>query len=358
MREQRTTLIYWWLDQMAASPNQFQEKVVWFWHGHWATSLSKVDFANAMLVQQKKFRNYGLGNFNIFAQQMIFDSALQYWLDNNTNTVKAPNENLARELMELFTLGVNRYSEEDIKAAAKALTGYSLDRENGTVTFNVKRHDSSVKTILGRSENFDGTSLVNHLVAQENCGKFIAERLWFRFINDAVNLPDNSISNAFSGRDCKAAFVATAKHPGFSDENNSMVKPPLEWFIASCRALNILPSKLAANFSRKEALLVQLDNLAQKPFYPPNVGGWPAGEIWLTASSAQYRIEMAQLLVKYGDISTINKSALIQRVATVADLLGVGEWSDRTKIALDDAKSDPPRLVVAALCAPENLVSV
>ena len=198
-----------------------------------------------MLVQQKKFRNFGLGNFNVLAQQMLLDSALQYWLDNNSNTVKAPNENLARELMELFTLGVNRYSEDDIKAAAKALTGYSLDREAGTVTFNVKRHDSSVKSILGRSENFDGSSLVNHLVAQDNCGTFIAERLWFRFINDSTPLPDTQIKNAFASRDLKSAFMAMAKHPGFSDSANSMVKPPLEWFISACRALNILPSKFA-----------------------------------------------------------------------------------------------------------------
>jgi uncharacterized protein (DUF1800 family) len=358
MREQRTNLVYWWLDQMASSTNQFQEKVVWFWHGHWATSLAKVDFANAMLMQQKKFRIYGLANFNTIAEQMIFDGALQFWLDNNSNTVKAPNENLARELMELFTLGVNRYTEDDIKAASKALTGYSLDRESGAVTFNVNRHDSSIKTILGRSENFDGTSLVRHLVSQENCGQFIAERLWFRFINDASNPPDNLISNAFSGRECKAAFAATAKHPGFSDEKNSMVKPPLEWFIASCRALSILPSKLAANFARKEALLVQLDNLAQKPFYPPNVGGWPAGEIWLTASGAQYRLELAQQLVKYGEISVISKTNVNQRIGALADLLGVGEWSARTKNALEDAKNDPARLIVIALCTPENLVSV
>lgn len=353
MQSQRNQLVSWWLDQMVAVDNPFQERIVWFWHGHWATSMDKVDYANAMFQQNKIFREYGLGNFKEFSRKMIMDGALQYWLDNNSNTVKAPNENLARELMELFTLGVNRYSEDDIKQAAKALTGYTLDRESGEVTFNPKKHDTSAQTILGRTDNFDGLSLVDFLVDQQNCANFIAERLWFRFVSDENPLPDSGIQQAFQDRDISKAITALAMHSGMSDDKNSMVKPPLEWFIASCRALNILPSRIG----KPETILSFLEKIAQKPFYPPNVGGWPAGEIWLTAANAQYRLTLAQLVVSNGDISPISSIPAYNRVAAIADFLGVNQWSQRTKTALVASQSNASQLIITALCAPEFLVS-
>jgi uncharacterized protein (DUF1800 family) len=353
MQSQRIQLIAWWLDQMVAVDNPFHERVVWFWHGHWATSMDKVNYANAMFQQNKIFRDSGLGNFKTFANQMIMDGALQYWLDNNSNTVKAPNENLARELMELFILGVNRYTENDIKQAAKALTGYSLDRESGLVTFNPQKHDASIQTILGKSTNFDGVSLVDYLVDQDNCANFIAERLWFRFISDENPLPDTSIQSAFKDRDLNKAFAALAMHSGMSDERNSMVKPPLEWFIAACRALNVLPSKLG----KPEQIIGILEKFAQKPFYPPNVGGWPAGEIWLTAANAQYRLALAQLIVSAGDISPIDNLPFYSRVAALADFLGIYQWSHRSKLALVASQTNTSQLLITALCAPEYLVS-
>ena len=354
MREQRNQLVMWWLDRMFDSDYAIIERMTWFWHGHWATSLNKVDYANAMLVQYKTLRRNSLGNFQTFSREMIEDGALQYWLDNNSNTVAAPNENLARELMELFVLGVNRYSEEDIKQAAKALTGYSLNRESGITKFNVKKHDGGNQTILGRTRNFDAISLTDFLVSRNDCGKFISERLWYRFINDATSPTDNSIENAFIDRDIAKAVNTLASHDAMKNESNSMVKPPLEWFISSCRALNILPSKLA----KREVVLNYLDKLAQKPFYPPNVGGWPAGEIWLTAANAQYRIVLAQLIVTKGDVSPIENVSQVNRASKAADLLGVGQWSARTRTALDESKKDPKRLLITALCAPEYLVSV
>lgn len=353
MQSQRNQLVSWWLDQMVAVDNPFQERVVWFWHGHWATSMDKVIYANAMFQQNKIFREFGLGNFKLFARRMISDGALQYWLDNSSNTVKAPNENLARELMELFILGVNRYTEDDIKQAAKALTGYSLDRESGIVTFNAKKHDSTAQTILGRTSNFDGISLVDFLVDQDNCANFIAERLWFRFVSDDNPLPDNAIQSAFKDRDISKAFNTLASHSGISDEKNSMVKPPLEWFIAACRALNILPSKIG----KPETILSFLEKIAQKPLYPPNVGGWPAGEIWLTAANAQYRLALAQLIVSSGDVTPISKLPAYSRVAAMADFLGIDQWSHRSKLALVASQTNTSQLIITALCAPEYLVS-
>ena len=354
MQEQRSTLVNWWLDRLTDVDNPLTERMTWFWHGHWATSLGKVEYSNAMLRQNQTIRRNALGNFKTFANEMIMDGALQFWLDNNSNTVKAPNENLARELMELFTLGVNRYTETDIKEAAKALTGYSLDRESGEVTFNPSKHDSSVQTILGKSANFDGQSLVEFLVSRDDCATFIAERIWFRFINDSTPLPDTSIQSAFSNRDIFKAITAAINHAAIKDEANSLVRPPLEWFISACRALQVTPSKLGnSNLAQN-----YLDKLSQKPFYPPNVGGWPTGEIWLTAANAQYRIELAQILVKAGDITPISNVIAPLRVNAVLDLFGFGDVSERTRIALVAAQTDPERLITTALCAPEYLVSV
>lgn len=354
MREQSNQLTMWWLDQMASVDDPLQERMTWFWHGHWATSLTKVDYANAMYVQYQTLKRNALGNFQTQSREMVLDGALQFWLDNNSNTVKAPNENLARELMELFTLGVNRYTEDDIKQAAKALTGYSVNREAGTTEFTVKRHDTGLHTILGTTRNFNAVSLSDHLVAQKNNGKFIAERLWYRFINDQTDPVDSKIEDAFNDRNILKAVTALASHNSMRDEANSMVKPPLEWFISACRALDVLPSQLG----KREVILNYMNKFAQKPFYPPNVGGWPAGEIWLTAANAQYRIELAQLIVSKGDVSTIANSAMNSRGAKAAELLGVGQWSTRTKRALDSVQNDPKRLLVTALCAPEYLVSV
>lgn len=354
MRDQEFKLTLWWMDRMVDSDNPFIERMTWFWHGHWATSMSKVDYANAMLIQNQLLRETAVGNFADQAKRMVVDGALQYWLDNNSNTVKAPNENLARELMELFTLGVNRYTENDIKQVAKALTGYSLDRESSVVTFNPKRHDNSVLNILGRSGSFDANSLTEFLVSRDDCQKFIAERLWYRFINDGTSPTDDVIKNAFGAREILPTMRALASHPAMRSEENSMVKPPLEWFIASCRALNVLPSALA----KPAIILGFFDRLSQKPFYPPNVGGWPAGEIWLTAANAQYRIQLAQLIVARGDITPILNIASANRVKKLADLLGVGEWSARTKAALVTTQNDPTKLITTALCAPEYLVNV
>jgi uncharacterized protein (DUF1800 family) len=354
MREQRNQLVIWWVDQMASTSFPLTERMVWFWHGHWATSMEKVDYANAMLIQNRIFREFGLKNFDLLSQRMIMDSALQYWLDNNTNTIKAPNENLARELMELFVLGVNRYTESDIKEVARALTGYSLNRENGEVIFNKNRHDNGILNILGVSAQFDAQSLTKMLVARDDCAKFISERLWYRFISDEKNVPDNSIAVAFKDREIIPAIQAIATHSEMKSESNIYVKQPLEWFVSACRALNVVPSSIA----KREVILNYLEKIAQKPFYPPNVGGWPSGEIWLTAANAQYRIELAQLIVKVADLNEINSARLANRHLILADILGVGEWSSRTKSALIANRQTPELAVVTALCAPEYLVSI
>ena len=354
LREQNRVLTLWWLDRMALSDHALTERMTWFWHGHWATAIDKLNFALPMYVQNQTLRKNALGNFRDMSLAMIKDGALQFWLDGQENTSSAPNENLGRELMELFILGVNRYSETDVKEVARALTGYQVVRSNGTVTFNPRRYDPNPKTILGRTIAYDATSATNHLVDQANCQLFISERLWYRFISSQNPLPyQSSVESAFNQRSISAAVAALADFEYLSDSQYSLVKSPVEWFISSCRALSITPSQL----TNPNNLISYLNKLSQVPFSPPNVGGWPTDEAWLSSASAQFRFAFAQWFIKQGDISPISNLARSQRVNALADWLGIAELSDRTKMALQGAESDPKRLILLALCSPEYIVS-
>jgi uncharacterized protein (DUF1800 family) len=153
LRRQNNELTTWWLDRMVLADFSLQEKATWFWHGHWATSIKKLNFALPMYKQHQTMHKYSLGNFDEMVTAMLADGALQFWLDGQENTAKSPNENLARELMELFTLGVGRYSETDVKELSRALTGIQVARSSGEVTFKKSRFDNGTKSILGVSQN-------------------------------------------------------------------------------------------------------------------------------------------------------------------------------------------------------------
>ena len=354
MRAQSLQMVLWWLDRMALSNHGLSERMVWFWHGHWATSIDKINYPLPMLTQNKTLRTYALGNFKEMSRAMINDGALQIWLDGGDSTLKAPNENLSRELMELFVLGVNRYSEDDVKALAKVLTGYQINNSSGKVTFNLKRHDPSAVTLLGSSAIFSGESVSDYLVARDDCATFIAERLWYRFVSSSQPLPtDSTIKKAFAERNIASAVSALANDIAMRDPNNSLVKAPVEWFISTCRALQITPSKLDSSTQ----LISHLQKLVQVPFSPPNVGGWPTDEAWLSSASAQYRIAFAKWLIKQGDLTPITSLSQNARVAKSADWLGVSAWSNRTQGALRNAVGDPAEFVLLALCSPEYVVS-
>ena len=354
MRFQTQQMTMWWLDRMALSDHGLTERMTWFWHGHWATALQKLNYAMPMYNQNKTLRTYCLGNFKDMSRAMVNDGALQYWLDGQDSTLKSPNENLGRELMELFVLGVGRYSEDDVKAAARALTGYQVNKSSGAVTFNARRHDASPVTLLGKTQAFTGESLSDFLVAREDNATFIAERLWYRFISSTETMPANfSAKSAFAGRDISAAVNAMANDPAIRDSKNDLVKAPVEWFIAACRALELTPS----NLKTPGQLFNYLDKLGQVPFNPPNVGGWPAAQAWLSSATAQYRIAFAAWLIKQSDLRGLKEIPMGSRMAKSADWLGVAEWSPRTQSTLRASLADPAQFALLALCSPEFIVS-
>jgi uncharacterized protein (DUF1800 family) len=353
-RYQSQQMVTWWLDRMALADNGLTEKMTWFWHGHWATSIQKLNYAMPMFVQNKTLRTHCLGNFVAMTKAMINDGALQFWLDGQDNTLKAPNENLGRELMELFTLGVGRYTEDDVKAISRALTGYQVSRTSGTVTINQNRRDKKPITLLGTTAVFTGDSLADFLVARDDSARFIAERLWYRFISSTEDMPANFVAkSAFANREISPAVKAMASDSVMRDEKYAMVKSPVEWFISACRALELTPSQL-----KTPAQMINfLEKLGQVPFAPPSVGGWPAAEAWLSSATAQYRISFAGWLVKQSELRVLKSLTPAQRMTQSADWLGVAEWSPRTKVALRDVQADPAAFAILALCSPEYIVN-
>jgi uncharacterized protein (DUF1800 family) len=307
-----------------------------------------------MFNQNVTMRKYALGNFAEFSKAMFSDGALQVWLDGQENKVKAPNENLSREMMELFVLGVNRYSETDVRELARAFTGYQVSRSSGDVTYNARRIDTASVTVLGKTGVMSPEEVIEHLVSRNDCAQFVAERIWYRFVSSQEPLPQgHPMIKAFANRDVYALMKSLIESSALSQQQYSMVKSPVEWFVAVCRALNITPSKLTKN----SALLNFLNKLAQVPFDPPNVGGWPTDDAWLSSASAQFRASFATWLVAQGDLSPIENLAPGERVQKTADLLGVVEWSSRTKSALEGNVKSSKRLILLAICSPEYLVS-
>ncbi len=347
---QQQDLVSWWLDRMYLSHYPLTERMTWFWHGHWATAISKVVYPIPMQRQNDTLRRFALANFEDMTKAMVVDGALNYWLDNEENYLTSPNENLARELMELMTLGVNNFTQDDVTAAARALTGYSTNYFTGAVTFDPKQHYSKPVTILGRTGELNAEGLASFVVSRADNEKFIADRMWFRFVSGTTK-PPASLSTSFARRDIYSLVSALVHSSAWSDGANSLVKSPVEWFVGACRALRVRPSGVNVNDTQWS-----LSQMGQIPFNPPNVGGWPYGQAWLSGVAFQYRFELAQSIVTVGDLSPLSvpKSRMVQ---ACADWLGVPEWSRRTGSTLAAATGTPSELAVAALLSPEYVVS-
>jgi uncharacterized protein (DUF1800 family) len=277
------------------------------------------------------------------------------WLDAQQNTVRAPNENLARESMELFLLGIGHYTEDDVRAAARALTGWTVDRTTGTARLAPRRHDGGTKTILGASQNFDADSFVDLVLSQPASPRFIAGRLWFRLVSATPPPSDvlDRLATAYGPtRSIHGLLTALVAEPSFIDSAQTLVKQPVEWLVGLLRALSLRPDQLPA-----KALLAGLRALGQVPFEPPNVGGWPADTAWLTTSAALTRLHLAQLVSAKADVTSITKLSTSARAEAVRRLLGVDAWTARTTAALAKVTDNPRYLLAIAACAPEFTVS-
>jgi uncharacterized protein (DUF1800 family) len=353
LAQQEATLITWWLDQMVATTAPLTERLTWFWHGHFATSEQKVRSAVLMQRQNATFRALGTGQFRTLAKAMMVDPAMLLWLDGQQNRVGSPNENLARESMELFLLGIGHYTETDVREAARGLTGWVVDRTTGKARFAPRRHDNGSKTVLGQTGDFDVNSLTDLVLSQPNSPKYVTGRLWYRLVSATpppADVADRLVAAYGPNGDIMATLGALTKEPAFVDSANQIVKEPVEWAVGLMRALGVRPGRLPAKIGRQ--LVAGLRAMGQVPFEPPNVGGWPADGAWLTTSAALARFRVAQLIVKQATLPSLSS------VDGVQTLLNVDNWSPRTAAALAPVSSNVPALVTIAACAPEYVVSL
>jgi uncharacterized protein (DUF1800 family) len=359
LRARSEQLALWWLDRMVSTRTPFVERLTLTWHGHWATSVQKVRSPALMLRQNETLRRLGRGDFRELARAMVRDPALLLWLDGQRNRQGRPNENLARELMELFTLGVGHYSEQDVREAARALTGWRVDRAAGTAEPVPRWHDGGSKTVLGVTGPLDDRVLVDLLTARPESARFVATRLWRRYGAGGDPPPqtlDRLVAAYGPGRDVTALLRALLTDPEFRAPaaRSALVAAPVEYVVGTYRSLGLRVPHDDRKAGR--ALLGALAALGQVPFRPPSVGGWPGGAAWLSTAATCARLAFARAAVGQADLDPVAGEAPKDRPDAAARLLGLDGWTARTQAALTEAAADPPRLVTLALVSPEHVV--
>ncbi|WP_054565567.1 MULTISPECIES: DUF1800 family protein [unclassified Frankia] len=364
LRERTEALIGWWLRRMVATADPVTEKLTLFWHGHFATSIQKVRSPALMLAQNEILRRAGRGRFDELTLAVAQDPAMLLWLDAGRNVKANANENFARELMELFTLGIGAYGETDVREAARAFTGWRADR-SGRFTVLARQHDSGTKTVLGQTGNLGGEDVIDLVTHTPASPRWVCSRLWSRYAAP-VAPGDPAIAGLLAaygpGLDTGAALRALLLAPGLRATAGQLVVQPVEYVVGVLRALRLtVPEPGAATGAAGAAapsrLIAVLRGLGQVPFIPPSVGGWPAGGAWLTTAASLTRSRFATAVTGLADLSAVADVPPGERVDAAARLLSVPAWSTRTRDALSAARDDPRQLVTLALLAPEYVVT-
>jgi uncharacterized protein (DUF1800 family) len=283
---------YAWLMRMLNTRRPLQEKMTLFWHTHFATAASKVRRAAVMLAQIQLFRDNALGNFESLLQQVTRDPAMLQWLDNNQNRKGRPNENYAREVMELFTMGIGNYTDADVKEAARAFTGYTANRA-GQFAFNPDQHDDGDKTFLGVTRNWDADDILSVLVRHPSTARRLTTKLFTYFVYDNPTdetidrLSNTYINTGFSMREVVRDILSG---PEFLSQQafHGQVKQPVELVIGALKALNV------QNIGPDLPQMTR--RMGQDLLNPPDVSGWKQGDGWISAATMIERLNFAERL--------------------------------------------------------------
>jgi uncharacterized protein (DUF1800 family) len=294
--KQIADLRYWWVRRMALGPRPFQEKMTLFWHGHFATSFEKVRMPYFLWEQNDTQRQNATGAFPQLLISMAEDPAMLDYLDGERSNKNKPNENFAREVMELFTLGEGNYTEQDIQQLAKAFTGWGLGKDRLHYEYHLNNHDPGPKTIFGQTSNFTGEEALQLICNQPACAPFIVSKIWRYFVQDQ---PPPAVIKALSadfaahGMDVKRLMRTIFRSQEFyaPEVIRAQIKSPVQWIIAASH-------QLEAPLPTEPMTLVMLLQLGQELFQPPNVKGWDGGVAWITTNSLFDRYNFAAALVE------------------------------------------------------------
>ncbi|WCO68464.1 DUF1800 domain-containing protein [Iamia majanohamensis] len=330
--------VHHWTDRMATSPTPIVEKMALFWHGLFTSSTDKV-YPRLVFHQVATYRRLGLGDLHTLAQAMAVDPAMLVYLDNESNVAGKPNENFARELMELFLLGQGHYGEADVAAMARAWTGHGVDRTTERYAFSPSRHDAGTKTIFGITRAWDGPDTITEMVRgsrQAACARFITTKLW-TFLAGPPIAPAtlDALAGAFvaSGMQVRALVRALFLHPDFRAPatRTGLVRSPVEWVAATMRALGLPAAVLHPEW--------WVERCGQRLYAPPNVGGWRGNEGWISTSTAwgraafashtRWKASDAGVFAGYGDLAP---AVAVQRAL---DRFGIDDPSPVTRSSLE-----------------------
>ncbi len=285
----------WWLEQMMSKATNLQEKMTLYWHGHFTTDAESAVLATFIYKQNDTLRRNALGNFRAFLKEIYKDPGMLLYLDGVSNIVGAPNENFARELLELFTMGVGNYTEDDIKEIARALTGWEIDTYNVSSFFNPNLHDYGQKTIFGQTGNFDGDDVIDIILEQEQTAIYVAGRIYEFFVSrerdeDFIN----ELAATFRNNDYEfKPMLEQLFNSDFfysEDVKASLIKSPVELTVSNARLLE--------NGSVNTFFVLAVQELInQVLLMPPNVAGWPGQRAWINPTTYVYRNTISEIYV-------------------------------------------------------------
>lgn len=321
------------LVQMMQGQHRLHERMTWLWHTHFTSSLDKASLA-MMFQQHHRIRRNALGNFRTLATELTTDAAMLVWLDGDGSTGDAPNENYAREFLELFVLGRDQgYSEDDIRVAARVFSGWYVDWESGEVTFNEEAHYTRPLTFMGTRRRWDAESLIAHICGLPECHRHVARTLHRWFIGgDPADAFIDELAEVFADADLeiKPLVAAILRSDEFHAAHMTRVRQPVEWLCVTLQALGI------TDLEDAEIWPWTLEALGQMPFLPPNVAGWPDDDRWSSASQVVARASIVLDL----ELPESTHDRVAPTVDAVLARCGLYDVSETTRRALAHAESD------------------
>ena len=301
-RQEEKDLNVAWMNRMSATDAVLREKMTLFWHNHFACRTKDSFYAQQLNNIQ---RRHALGNFKDLLLEVSKSPAMLQFLNNQQNHKGHPNENFARELMELFTIGRGNYTEQDVKESARAFTGWGFNK-TGEFVMRPFLHDTGQKTFMGKTGNFVGEDIINHLLEQKQTALFISTKLYKYLVNETPDTAHiNAMADVFYHSNYEITplleYIFTA--PWFYKDQNmgNLVKAPVEFLVGLNREFYI-------TYQRPEVQLQFQKVLGQVLFYPPNVAGWPGGRNWIDSSSLMYRLKIPSTLLNAGLIDFTGKA--------------------------------------------------
>ncbi len=363
-----------WINNMVTKPRPFQEKMTLFWHGHFVSAWWDVGKGFHMMQQTQMYRQNALGNFHTLTQAMAVDRAMLVYLSNAENVKGSPNQNFARELMELFTLGVGNYTEGDVEASARAWTGYNADWPAYVSTFYPNRHDTGLKTFFGTTKAWTGPEIINEILLnnptkKQIAARFITKKLW-EFLahpNPPTAVLDAIAPSFAADMDLTNLVRLILNRPEFYSPTakQGLVRTPIEFIVALCYYSGVTPDQLGVSW--------RAESTGQQMYQPPNVAGWSPNAYWLNTSALAGRADFARSVTwrlrdtggAFADNNVIYDKTVPDAVDFVAAFFGIHPLSATTRNALIAAHqaernatpwknwSAPTNLLTMMMLAPE-----